>query len=49
MLRFSKDHPYVQNMYNFSVKQLQSLPPPFSLVPPLPTEDVDDLHETLVN
>lgn len=27
MLRFSKDHPYVWNMYNFSVKRLQSLSP----------------------
>ena len=51
---FSKDHPYVQNMYNFSVKQLQILPcshtppPRFSLVPPPPTEDTDDLHAMLV-
>lgn len=49
MLRFSKDHPYVYNMYNFSVKQLQSLPQPFFLVPSLPTDDMDDLREMLVN
>lgn len=49
MLRRSKDHPYVQNMYNFSVKQWQ-LPPsaPFLLFFPHPRKGTDTVCEILV-